>query len=292
MRGVFDLTPTAKGLMQPTYHQENEMRMDLNNVLQRSTSVRVEAHWEPIADSSFNLHNEYPEHAGLFDLSPIYHAKEYEADAFKVFLPSRPMSVSDLWELDSEGVVQFLRQFHPGATTKLHHGTEGAYACLRALSSKYAEITFRIHADFALSSIAYGNWRRDNSLKEDEGKARFIPSQFAGRLVVNLKEKTVRAFSLALPPRNSNVDINAYGGADMVFVPRMELVGANADDQCEIVWDTAITEDEARRALELKFYKFAEIEWRPVEEAVKLAVETGRPIHAILVWGALDDESC
>jgi len=95
-----------------------------------------------------------------------------------------------------------------------------------------------------------------------------------------------------LPPRNSNVDINAYGGADMVFVPRMELVGANADDQCEIVWDTAITEAEARRALELKFYKFAEIEWRPIEEAVKLAKESDRPLHAILVWGALDDESC
>lgn len=170
------------------------MRMDLNNVLQRSKTVRVEAHWEPIADSSFNLHNEYPEHAGLFDRSPNYPAKEYEADAFKAFLPSRPMSVGDVWELDSEGVVQFLRQFHSGATTKLHHGTEGAYACLRALSSKYAEITFRIHADFALSSTAHENWRCDNSLKEDEGKARFMPSQFAGRLIVNLKKRTVRAY--------------------------------------------------------------------------------------------------
>ena len=143
-----------------------------------------------------------------------------------------------------------------------------------------------------MSSIAYEEWRRANSLKEDEDKARFIPSQFAGRLVVNLKERTVRAFSLALPPRNSNVDINASGGADMVFVPRMELLATNADDQGEIAWDTAITEEEARRALELKFYKFAEIEWRPLKEAVELAKATHRPIHAILVWGALDDESC
>lgn len=268
------------------------MRMDLNDVLQRSTSVQVEAHWEPIEDSSFNLHKEFPEHAELFDLSPDYPFKEYESDAFKAFFPSSSVAVGDVWELDSGGVVLFLRQFHPGATTALFQGKEGAFACLRALSAEYAEITFRIHADFALSSIAYEEWRRANSLKEDEGKARFIPSQFAGRLVVNLKERTVRAFSLALPPRNSNVDINASGGADMVFVPRMELLATDVDDQGEIAWDISITEGEARRVLELKFYKFAEIEWRPVEEAVELGKATHRPIHAILVWGALDDESC
>ena len=268
------------------------MRIDLNNVLQRSASVQVEAHWESIADSTFNLHNEYSEHAEMFDLSPEFPIKEYESDAFKAFLPSSPVSVGDAWELDSDGVVQFLRQFRPGATTKLHNGTEGAFACLRALSSKHAEITFRIHADFALSSIAYEEWRRANSLKDDEGTAYFIPSQFAGRLVVNLKERTVRAFSLSLPPRNSNVDINAYGCADMVFVPRMELLATDVDDQGEITWDVSVTKEEARRALELKFYQFAQIEWRPIEEAVELAKATHRPIHAILVWGALDDESC
>ena len=268
------------------------MRIDLNNVLQRSAIVQVEAHWESIADSMFNLHKEFSQHSELFDLSPDYPIKEYEADAFKAFLHSSSVAVGDVWELDSDGVVPFLRQFHSSATTALFHGKEGAFACLRALSAEYAEITFRIHADFTLSSIAYEEWRRANSLKEDEDKARFIPSQFAGRLVVNLKERTVRAFSLALPPRNSNVDINASGGADMVFVPRMELLATNVDDQGEIAWDISITEDEARRALELKFYKFAEIEWRPVEKAVELAKATHRPIHAILVWGALDDESC
>ena len=123
-------------------------------------------------------------------------------------------------------------------------------------------------------------------------EARFIPSQFAGQLVINLKERTVRSFSLALPPRNSNVDINAFDCADMVFVPRMELLATDVDDRSEIAWDISITEEEARKALELKFYKFAEIEWRPIEEAVELAKAAHRPIHAILVWGALDDESC
>ena len=111
-------------------------------------------------------------------------------------------------------------------------------------------------------------------------------------MVINLKERTVRSFSLALPRRNSNVDINAFDCADMVFVPRMELLATDANDRGEVTWNSAITEEEARRALELKFYKFAEIEWRPIEEAVELAKATHRPIHAIIVWGALDDESC
>ena len=123
-------------------------------------------------------------------------------------------------------------------------------------------------------------------------EARFIPSQFAGQLVINLKERTVRSFSLALPRRNSNVDINAFDCADMVFVPRMEIRASDADDCGAITWNSAITEEIARRALELKFYKFAEIEWRSLAEAVELAKAAHRPIHAILVWGALDDESC
>lgn len=78
----------------------------------------------------------------------------------------------------------------------------------------------------------------------------------------------------------------------MVFVPRMELLATDKTDQDKIAWDAAITTEEAQRILELEFYKFAEIDWLPVDEAVAQAKETNRPIHAILVWGCLDDESC
>ena len=268
------------------------MKIDLTDALQCSTSVQVEAHWDPIADSAFNLHKASPVHVELFNFSPSHPIKEYGIDAFKVFLPSSAVEVGDVWQLDSHGVVPFLHQFHSGATTALHHGEEGAYACLRAISSHYAEIAFRIHAELVLSSDAYEAWRVANSLNDDEGKSRYILSQFAGRLVINLKRRTVRAFSLYLPPRNSNVDIGAFEGVDMVFVPRMELLATVAEDRGRIAWEGAITVEEARRALELRFYKFAEIEWRPLEEAVALAKATSPPIHAILVWGPLDDESC
>ena len=264
--------------------------INLCNVLNSSARLQVHAHWEPIADSTFRMHKALPEHVELFDLSPDQPIKEYGTDAFKAFLPSSTVRVGDVWKLDANSVVQFLHQFHPGATADLGYGEEGTFACLRACSSNYAEIAFRIHAEFTLKSAAYQEWQEANDERESE--ARFIPSQFSGKILVNLKSGTVRAFSLALPTRNSNVDLNAYGGADMIFVPRMELLAADETDQDDIAWDTAITTEAAHRALELKFYKFAEIDWLPVDEAVAQAKATNRPIHAILVWGCLDDESC
>ena len=268
--------------------------INLYNVLSRSGSVRVHAHWEPIADATFNMHNDSPELAEVFDLSPRHPVKEYGAEDFKVFLPLSTVAVGDVWALDPNSIVPFLYQFHPGARADLGNGEEGAYACLRACSSDYAEIVFRVHTEFTLGSDTYQEWQQENAEEgcEPESEATFIPSQYVGQVLVNLKKGTIRAFSLALPARNSNVDINACGGADMVFVPRMELLAADETDQDEIAWNISITVEEARRSLELKFYKFAEIDWVPIERAVELASTARRPIHAVLVWGCLDDESC
>ena len=268
--------------------------INLCNVLNSSSSVRVHAHWEPIADATFNMHNDSPQLAEMFDLSPCYPVKAYSAEAFKVFLPPSTVAVGDVWTLDPNRIVPFLYQFHPGARVDLGNGAAGAYACLRACSSDYAEITFRIHAEFTLGSDAHQDRQQENAEKawEQESEAKFIPSQYVGQVLVNLKKGTVRAFSLALPARNSNVDINACGGADMVFVPRMELLATDESDRDEIAWETVITAEAARRSLELKFYEFAKIDWLPIERAVERAKAMHRPIHAILVWGCLDDESC
>ncbi len=270
------------------------MRLDLSNVPQCSASVRVQAHWDPIADSFSNLPNKSPQHAALCNLSPSHPIKEYGTRAFRVFIPSSAVAVGDVWALDADGVVPFLRQFHPGATTTLTNGEEGAFACLRAMSSDYAEIVFRIHAEITLASLADFDWEWQGERIQDDwmDAARFILSQFSGRLVLNLKTGAVRAFSLALPARNSNVDFNSFEECDMLFVPRMELVAEDADDQGEIAWEDAITAEAARKKLELKFYRFAEIDWLPIDEAIVQAEVTHRPIHAILLWGALDDESC
>ena len=268
------------------------MKVDLTDVLKYPTEIPVQAHWAPIADSTFDLHKASPIHVELFSFSPNHPVKEYGVDAFNAFLPSSAVEVGDVWELNSDRVVSFLHQFHSSATTTLHNGEEGAYACLRSTSSDYVEIIFRIHAELILSSDAYEARRIANSLDDDEGISRYILSQFAGRLVLNLKRRSARAFSLYLPPRNSNVDIGAFDEVDMVFVPRMELLTEDKGDQGEIAWDHSITAEEARKLLELKFYRFAEIDWLPIDRAVAQAKVMNRPIHAVLVWGALDDESC
>jgi hypothetical protein len=132
----------------------------------------------------------------------------------------------------------------------------------------------------------------DATYNLDGPGARFLPAQFAGRLVMSRSEGKTIAFSLSLPSRNSNVDINAFGVADIVFVPRMELTSLSDTSVDEITWEIAITEKAARKKLSTAFYKFAKIEWTSVEDAVELAQTTHRPIHALVLFGTLDDESC
>ncbi|RKU22353.1 hypothetical protein C6503_04035 [Candidatus Poribacteria bacterium] len=263
--------------------------------------MQVQADWEPIADATYNLHQptqeqfdklktrlpesvnmEWEQALALFNPKPVHPLKNYRQTDFEVFLPPSTANVGDIWELDPKGILPFLRQFHPGATTEItirSHRTpksDGAKACLRAISSNYAEIVFRIHAQFVL----------------DASGIRLLPAQFAGRLVLNRKEGAVVEFSLFLPPRNSNVDVNAFRAADMAFIPRMELSALLSTPVREIAWETSITEEEARKKLATAFYKFAKIEWSPIEDVVELAKVTNRPIHALVLFGALDDESC
>ena len=77
----------------------------------------------------------------------------------------------------------------------------------------------------------------------------------------------------------------------MVFVPRMELLATSTKARDDIEWENSITVEAARKRLELKFYKFTEINWLPIEDAVAASEATQHPIHAVLAWGPLDDES-
>ena len=278
------------------------MIVNFSNVLSSTAGVQVQAHWEPIADATYNLHQptqeqfdklkarlpepvnmEREQALELFNPKPAHPLKNYSQTDFQVFLPSSTANVGDIWELDPKEILLFLCQFHSGATTEITifsrrtHRSEGSKACLRAISPNYAEVVFRIHAQFVL----------------DVSGIRLLPAQFAGRLVLNRKEGAVVEFSLFLPTRNSNVDVNAFRAADVAFIPRMELATlSNGLSTHKITWETAITEKEARKKLATAFYKFAEIEWIPIEDTVELAKGTNRPIHTLVLFGTLDDESC
>ena len=61
--------------------------VDLSSALKNSPPLQVHAHWDPIADATYNLHKE-PENVELFDLSPNEPTREYKGQAFNAFLPS------------------------------------------------------------------------------------------------------------------------------------------------------------------------------------------------------------
>ena len=265
--------------------------IDFSNALSKATNVKVQAHWDPIENTANNLHRSteerfnrakaqrqepvdmtWEEWLELFNPGPAHPLKDYSTADFQVFLPPSIANLGDVWDLDPKGVLPFLRQFHPGAI-----GKNGAKACLRALSPEYADIAFRIHARFTL----------DASID-----AYFRPAQFAGHLVINLNTGTICQFTLSLPNRNSNVDIGAFRTNDLAFVPRMELCSLSETQPKSIAWEAAITAEEVEKKFQNAFYTFAEIEWTPIEDAVELAKASNRPIHAVLLFGVLDDESC
>ena len=117
------------------------------------SSLEVAAYWEPGMDSWLKLYKN-SQYAEFFDLKPAHPAKKWTADRFNVFLPPSEdnLAVGDVWQFDIEDTLPFLRQFHPGATVDLS-GRRGAFACLRAMSPRYAEIGFRFHADFNMEIL-------------------------------------------------------------------------------------------------------------------------------------------
>ena len=270
--------------------------VDFSNTLSSPATVRVEAHWDPIENTANNLHwstekkfnrakarweepvdMTWERWLELFNPGPVHPLKNYSTTDFQVFLPPSTVNVGEVWDLDPERILPFLRQFHPSATMDVGYGRNGAKACLRALSSEYADIVFRIHARFKLDASIDAYLR---------------PAQFAGHLVINLNSGTVCQFTLSLPTRNSNVDMGAFRTHDIGFVPRMELGNLSETQPESITWETALTQKEADKKFQNALYKFAEIEWTPIEDAVELAKALNRPIHAVLLFGVLDDESC
>lgn len=59
-----------------------------------------------------------------------------------------------------------------------------------------------------------------------------------------------------------------------------------------IKWDEEIEPKEALSLLEKAFYPFKKITYYPFLESFKKAQELNKLVHYILLWGALDDQSC
>lgn len=259
-----------------------------------SAELAVAGHWDPIREFTAEADKTFP---GLFDFKVAHPVRKYTGSDFAAFLPDGSVAVGEIWPLDMERVLPFWRQFDESATATLHHGRtgEGGFAALRALDDEAFEIVFRTHGEF--------------KLKND--RVAYVPAMLLGRLIVDRRQGGVEYFHMYLPTdRNPNVVMDiafetetdkkgvkkkglAYD-ADIVFVPRMELVGgqtARAEDEVES-WARSVPGAELRSEIRSRYYLADRIEWLPVDEAARRSKDSGKPIHLIAMFGALDDESC
>lgn len=247
--------------------------------LHGKTNLVLKAEFEQIEDSTYRLHERFKQ---LQDFSPAKSEAEYDTDSFREFLPSKAVSVGDTWKVDGDAVKPFLKQLHDGATLNLHHKfnrQDPVWACLRGVSEKDIEIVFRAHGEFVHEK---GEDRRSTTW--------LTPSQFFGKLLIDRETGVVRFFELAVPPRNSNVDININGIVDIVYIPVIGVAGGDAGYQPSFTSEISI--DDAKEKLAKHFYAFAKIDWVPFQDALEKAQEEEKPIHVVVLFGTLDDESC
>ena len=244
--------------------------------LDDASEVLVKGFIAPIEYTQYNFHVEWDELANLRVAEP---KKRYPTSVFRAFLPSEAVSVGNLWQIEEGSVLELLRQLHPkpNLDISINSGdSRGSWACLRAYNDRFAEIVFRIHAEFIL---------RDG---------RFTPSQFAGPLVIDRIKEKVAAFKMYVPEGVLNFDVgrNSTNTIDVGFCPKIELHAETQEIVSDIEFIESVTQKEAERKLILRFYKSQQINWVSLEEALKMALAQGKPVHVLSIMGPLADESC
>lgn len=245
--------------------------------LRRDASVVVRARWAPMVTSGMKL-DQNPKYARYYRTKVAVAKRRYGWSDLRVFLPPSSVTVGDVWRIPEASLHRFFSQFHPNVRTRLHNGgPDGAYVAVRAIGPRFVELAFRVHVEFALKL----------------GAVYYTPAQFAGRLVLDRRTRSVVLLRMALPTHRSlNVDLNADRLIDVVYVPRMELVGGDASRLRGVRWSRAVAWKTIRRRLSQRFYAFMKIRWHTVAEALKASKTTGKPMHLFVVFGSLDDQSC
>jgi hypothetical protein len=104
-----------------------------------------------------------------------------------------------------------------------------------------------------------------------------------------LELPTDKALNVHLTVSTLGYTVEAH---DIVRVEHMELAGGDSKLPERIAWVKALTPTEAQARLAKVFYKFQEIDWVPVDQALSRARSLGRPIFAIVSWGSFGDQSC
>ena len=231
---------------------------------------------ENLSDPSFK------EWDTLMNLRAATPEKPYPASVCHTVLPDEPVSIGELWEVEDDVVLTLLRQLHPNPSLDMHMDTgdsRGLWACLRAYNDKFADIIFRIHAEFKLED----GW--------------FTPSQFAGHLVIDRIEEKVAFFEMYVPDGPINFDVHWKEDKDASYFVaggfcQIELRAGIQDLLENVEFAESIPQEIAEHALTLRFYKSQQINWVPSDQVLEMAQTQQKPIHAISIDGPLMDESC
>ena len=251
--------------------------------LDSEATVNVKGFIAPIEYTQYNFHVEWDELANFRVAEP---EKQYPVSIFHGFLPKKAVSVGALWEIEHAGVLELLKQLHAEPHLDMHGDSRdscGLWACLRAYNAEFADIVFRIHAEFALPN----GW--------------FTPSQFAGHLVIDRAKESVVFFQMHVPKGTLNFDTwwnrtedanTPTWSTDIGFCPQVELRAGTEDGVQNTEFIESITQEEAAHKLGHSFYKSQQINWVSLEEALELASAQQKSIHAISINGPLFDESC
>ena len=255
----------------------NKITLNLN----RNAEVNVKGFIAPIEHTLSNFHVEWETLANLRAAEP---EKDHQTSVFQSFLPKEPVSVGECWQIQESGVLALLRQLHTTLNLDVDDDSgdsSGLWACLRAYNDRFADIAFRIHAAFKLED----GW--------------LAPSQFAGHLIIDRLEEKVAFFEMSVPEGTVNLDIGwkedkdvSYSITDAGFCSQIQLRAGARDVAQNIEFLTSITQEAAERVLAERFYKSEQINWVSPYQAVEIAEEQVKLIHAISIDGPLADESC
>lgn len=275
----FLMLVTMCGQVNADHHSETNNKITLS--LDGTSEVSVEGFIAPIENTLSGFHVRWDALANLRVVEP---EKQYQTSVFHAFLSSKAVSVGDTWQIEKGSVLKLLRQLHPNPNLDMHINagdSRGLWACLRAYNDAFAEIVFRVHAEFALKD----GW--------------FTPSQFAGSLVIDRVQETVAFFQMYVPEGTVNFDVNwkedpdaSYAITDAGLCSQMELRAGTRNFLQDVKFSESISQEAAERALILRFYKSEQIHWVPPEQALKMAQAAQKPIHVISNDGPLADESC
>ncbi len=246
--------------------------------LDSTSEVLVKGFIAPIGDT---VSHDFKDWDALTNLRVAEPEKRHSTSVFQSFVPNKPISVGELWVPDMTGIVTLLKQLHPNPNLLMHINAGdslGLWACLRAYNEQYADIVFRIHAEFAFKD----GW--------------FTPSLFTGHLVIDRVKQKVAFFEMYVPEGPVNFDVNRiiHGSriAGAGYCSKMELRAGTQDLLENVEFAASITQEAAERALILRFYKSQQINWVAPDQVLETAQAQQKPIHVISIDGPLVDESC